>query len=61
MQLQDRLEAQEFGYARSQIAMELVNREVPRTGKYATYLDNDPLLAKLSQPYTESDCGYLLD
>ena len=47
MRLQDQLEAQEYGYARSSIAMELVNREVPRS-KYAAYLDSDPILAQLS-------------
>ena len=32
MQLQDQLETQEYGYARSRIAMELVNGEVCRSG-----------------------------
>ena len=47
MQLQDRLEAQEYGYSRSRDAMEIINRDVPRA-YYANYLDSDAEFENLS-------------
>ena len=48
MQLQDRLETQTFGYARSRCAMEIINGEVP-ADHYAKYAANDPLFVQLSE------------
>lgn len=58
MQLQDQLETQEYGYARSRIAMELINGQAPRS-QYAGYLDSDPVLVQISSH--EFDESYLID
>ena len=57
MHLQDKLETQEYGYARSRFAMEIINGEVPES-QYASYIDNDPIFAQISQSHDDS---YLLD
>ena len=46
MQLQDQLETQAFGYARSRFAMELINEEVP-AHQYDSYAKADPIFAQI--------------
>mmetsp|Transcript_7412 Transcript_7412/g.8958 ORF Transcript_7412/g.8958 Transcript_7412/m.8958 type:complete len:195 (-) Transcript_7412:2015-2599(-) len=48
MQIQDRLETQAFGYARSRCAMEVINGETPAQ-HYATYAQSDATFAELSR------------
>ena len=48
MQIQDQLETQTFGYARSRCAMEIVNGEHPAS-HYVEYAEKDSIFADLSQ------------
>jgi len=48
MQLQDQLEVQSFGFARSRCAMEVINGEVPAE-QYQRYAESDPVFASLSK------------
>lgn len=57
MQLQDQLEVQSFGFARSRCAMEVINGEVPAE-QYQRYAESDPVFVSLSK---RQETGYLAD